>query len=55
NGSDLCQGRFRMDVRKHFFTERAVKHRNRLPREVDDAPSLAVFKKHLDNALNNML
>jgi len=25
------------------------------PREVFDAPSLSVFKRHLDNALNNML
>ncbi|KFM04365.1 hypothetical protein AS27_08058, partial [Aptenodytes forsteri] len=53
NGSKLHQGRFRLDIRKHFFTERVVKHWNRLPRE--DAPSLSVFRRHLDNALNNML
>ncbi|KAK4819469.1 hypothetical protein QYF61_004695 [Mycteria americana] len=53
NGSKLHQGRVRLDIRKHFFTERVVKHR--LPREVVDAPSLSVFKRHLDNALNNML
>ncbi|KAK4822822.1 hypothetical protein QYF61_020105 [Mycteria americana] len=55
NGSKLCQGRFRLDIRKHFFTERVVKHCSRIPGEVVDAPSLSVFKRHLDNALNNML
>jgi len=37
--------------RKHFFTERVVKHRNRLPSCVVDAPFLSVFKRHLDNPL----
>lgn len=47
--------RFRLDIRKHFFTEGVVKHWNRLPREVIDAPSLSVLERHLDNALNNLL
>jgi len=55
NRSMLCQGRFRLDTRKHFFTKRVVKHCNRLRREVVDAPSLSVFKRCLENALNNML
>jgi len=54
NGSKLSEGRFRLDTRKHFFTKRMVKHWNRLPREVINAPSLSMLKRHLDNALNNL-
>ncbi|KFP24436.1 hypothetical protein N325_02629, partial [Colius striatus] len=52
NDSKLCQGRFRLDIRKHFFTKRMVVHWNRLPREMVDTSSLSVFNTHLDNALS---
>ncbi|KFP60317.1 hypothetical protein N322_12898, partial [Cariama cristata] len=55
NGSKLHQGRFKLNIRKPSFTKRVVKHWNRLPIELVDDPSLSVFKKHLNNALNNML
>ena len=37
------------------FTVRVVKHWNRLPREVLDAPSLETFKARLDQAQNSLI
>ena len=42
-------------IRKKFLTVRAVRHWHRLPREVVNAPSLAVFKARLDRALGDMV
>ena len=47
NGLKLCQGSFRLDIRKNFFTEWMGKHWNRLPTEVVEFLFLKVFKETL--------
>jgi len=51
----LPQGKFRLDIRKTFFTERMVRHFNRLSREMPELPSLEVFKKCVNVALQDMV
>ena len=55
NGFKLKEGRFRLDIRMKFLTQREVRHWHRLPREAVDAPSLEVFKARLDGALGNLV
>ena len=44
-----------MDIRKKSFTLMVVRHWNRLPRDVVDAPSLEIHKARLDQALGNLV
>jgi len=54
NRHKLKHRKFRLNMRKNFFTLRVTEHWNRLPREVVESPSLEIFKTCLDKFLYNL-
>ncbi len=51
----LRGGRFRLDIRRKLFTQRVMRHSNRLPRETVGASSQEVFKARLDVDLGSLI
>ena len=55
NDFKLEEGRFRLDIRKKFFTVGMVILWNGLPSEAVDAPSVEALKARLDGAVSNLV
>ncbi|KFV11989.1 hypothetical protein N340_10411, partial [Tauraco erythrolophus] len=51
NDFKLKEGRLRLEIWKKFFTQRVVRHWNRLPREAVDGPALEGSKARVDGGL----
>lgn len=55
SGHKLNHRQLHLKARNHFLTVRGVKQRTRLPREVEESPSLEILNPQLDYVLSNQL
>ena len=55
NGLKLCQGRFRLGIRRNVFSERLAVQWHRLLREVLESVFLEMFKERVGIALRQMV
>ena len=55
NGLELRHSRFRLDIRRKFFTQKVVTHWNRLPKEVVHAPFMEAFRARLEVVLGSLV
>jgi len=55
NGHKLKHRKFHLNTRKNFFPLRVMEHWNRLPKDVQESPSLEILKTHLDAVLYSLL
>ena len=56
DGLKLCQGRFRLDIKNHFFSE--IRSSEAVAHDAQGGggiPSLEVFKNHVDVALRDVV
>ena len=51
----MCQGRFTLDIRKNFFSDRVDKRWNRLSKAVIESLFLEMFKKRMNMVLRDMV
>ena len=51
----LYKSNVRLNIRKHFFSQRIIDTWNNLPQNVVDAPSINSFKDRLDKLWNDMV
>lgn len=49
------RAKFRLDIRKNFFLKGVVNHWNRLFNEVVEFLFTEIFKRHVDEALREMV